>query len=85
MKDQKGKLCKTLTLKHLVLTKSSHILNPFMTNVPHLLIPASLLKMLLFHRCFSNILLVKTNSWFVHKRNLVENGLNQFVYVCMTF
>ena len=25
---------------------------------------------LLFHRCFSNILLVKPTTWFIHKRNI---------------
>ena len=37
----------------------------------------SLLKMSLFHRCFSNILLVKTN-YLVYPLSgrLVENGLN---------
>ena len=32
--------------------------------------PASLLKMPLFHRRFSNIFLVKTINWFLHKSNI---------------
>ena len=46
--------------------KGSLSFNPFSilcTDTGHR--PASLLKMTLFHRCFSNVLLVKT--WFLHK------------------
>ena len=32
--------------------------------------PASLIKMPFFHRCFSNVLLVKTTTWFIHKWNI---------------
>ena len=40
---------------------NSALLNPFSTNLPIIDKP-SLLKMQLFYRCFSNNLLVKTNS-----------------------
>ena len=32
--------------------------------------PVSLLKMSLSHRCFSNILLEKPTTWFLHKSNI---------------
>ena len=38
--------------------------------------PASLLKMSLFHRCFSNILLVKTNYWFLNKWDIGRKCIN---------
>ena len=46
--------------------------------------PASLLKMSHFHRCFSNILLVKTNNLFICKWNIGRKwvGLKHCLYFC---
>ena len=32
--------------------------------------PASLFQMSLLHKCFTNILPIKTDSWFIHKWNI---------------
>ena len=37
---------------------------------------ASSLKISLFRRCFSNILLVKTTTWFLHKWNIGRKRVN---------
>ena len=39
--------------------------------------PTSLFKMLLFHRCFSNILLVKTNNLVFCKWNISQKWVNK--------
>ena len=39
---------------------------------------AFLLKIPLFHRCFSNILLIKATTWFLYKRRIGWKCVNQF-------
>ena len=47
--------------------------------------PASFLKMSFFHRCFSNILLVKVTTWFIRKWNIGWKWVKYMVHLLLQF